>query len=90
MVEPYFDDMYQRPIHSQRLHVGLKTKHLSCANCFIQYMLAALRDILPVFQKSVHVEPTMLITGFKEEIEGVFQKVDSYLVTPSLSRSYNI
>jgi WASH complex subunit 7 len=58
MVEPYFEDMYQHPIHSQRLH----------------YMLAGLRDILPIFQKSVHVEPAVLINGFKDEIEEVFRK----------------
>jgi WASH complex subunit 7 len=58
MIGPYFEDLYQHPIHAQRLH----------------YILAALRDIVPYFNKAVHVDPSLLINGFKQEIEEVLKK----------------
>jgi len=39
----------------------------------LTYLWAALRDIIPVFYKSVHVRPQVFLENFKKEIEDVLQ-----------------
>jgi WASH complex subunit 7 len=53
MIPPYFSYIYQHPAQAQRLH----------------YILAATRDIIPLFTRAVHVDPKVLIDGYKVELE---------------------
>jgi WASH complex subunit 7 len=63
LVNPYFSDIWNHPDQAQKL----------------QYMFAAFRDIVPLFNTVVHLDPKEFITIYDKEIT---QSLENNLILP--------
>eukprot|EP01114_Cavostelium_apophysatum_P015887 TRINITY_DN4419_c1_g1_i1.p1 TRINITY_DN4419_c1_g1~~TRINITY_DN4419_c1_g1_i1.p1 ORF type:complete len:1166 (-),score=413.58 TRINITY_DN4419_c1_g1_i1:31-3102(-) len=58
MLPGYLNDIYE---HTQQVNK-------------LQYMFAGLRDIIPVFKKIVHQDPSAYLDGYRDELQALLQK----------------
>lgn len=86
MLPPHLDDIYANPETAHKLHVrgplpflavrstfpDITNKH---TQYFVQYLCAALQDVVPLLRAAVHKPGEDMLTAFKNHIDEIIKSV---------------